>query len=102
MYAEAMPVAVTVSQARSTLSDIIERVLVGEEVTLTRHGVAVAVIVRPDALKFRRADASLVVAAEIHELIEQGRTVAMPSGAGITSKRAEALITEVRHSRARR
>lgn len=102
MYTTAMSVAVTVSQARSTLSEIIERVLVGEEITLTRHGVAVAVIVRPDTLKLRRADAALEVGAKIHQIIEKSRAQVLPNGAGITTKRAEALVAEVRKSRARR
>jgi prevent-host-death family protein len=38
-----MSTTVTVSEARTTLPDIVERVLAGEEVTLTRHGQAVAV-----------------------------------------------------------
>ena len=53
----------TVSEARAALLAIIERVLDGEDVTRTRHGVAVAVVVRPDSLLARRADRSLASAA---------------------------------------
>jgi len=48
---------ISASEARAALPEILDRVLAGEEVTITRHGQAVAVVVRPDALSARRADA---------------------------------------------
>ncbi len=41
----------TVSEARAALPELLTRVEEGEEVTITRHGKAVAVLVRPDALR---------------------------------------------------
>ncbi|MGH3265069.1 MAG: type II toxin-antitoxin system prevent-host-death family antitoxin [Trebonia sp.] len=38
----------TISEARATLPDVLDRVAKGEEVTITRHGRAVAVVMRPD------------------------------------------------------
>jgi prevent-host-death family protein len=49
-----MAESMTVSRARAVLPEIIQRVQAGEEVTITRHGEPVAVIVRPDTLRARR------------------------------------------------
>jgi antitoxin (DNA-binding transcriptional repressor) of toxin-antitoxin stability system len=38
----------TISEARAALPDVVNRVAEGEEVTITRHGRATAVMVRPD------------------------------------------------------
>ena len=43
-----------ISEARTTLPTLVDRVQQGEEVTITRHGEPVAVLVRPDALRARR------------------------------------------------
>src|ERR1700744_3692540 len=48
-YTSVMAV-MTVSEARAALPEVLNRVEAGEEVTITRHGRAVAVIVRPDVL----------------------------------------------------
>lgn len=37
------------------MPELLDRVLAGDEVTITRHGRPVAVVVRPDALRVRRA-----------------------------------------------
>ena len=52
-------VMMNVSEARAALPDLLSRVEGGEEVTITRHGKPVAVLVRPDALRARRARAAL-------------------------------------------
>lgn len=38
----------TVSEARAALPEVLTRVAAGEEITITRYGSAVAVVVRPD------------------------------------------------------
>lgn len=38
----------TVSEARAALPQILDRVLAGDEVALTRHGEPVAVVARPE------------------------------------------------------
>ena len=43
------------SEARAGLPEILDRVSEGEEITITRHGKAVAVVVRPETLRIRRA-----------------------------------------------
>lgn len=49
MYNQAMAV-VTISEARAALPEVLDRVAEGEEVTITRHGRPVAVVMRPDVV----------------------------------------------------
>ena len=63
--------SITVSEARAELPELLSRVDGGEEITITRHGRPVAVLVRPDALRSRRAGAALDDAERIHELLTQ-------------------------------
>ena len=73
----------------------------GDEVTITRHGKPVAVVVRPDALRSRRADAALASAEKLRALLATGRRTSL-TAAGLTEARAEELIAEVNASRERR
>jgi prevent-host-death family protein len=91
--------SMTASEARAALPDLLTRVEGGEEVTITRHGRPVAVLVRPDALRSRRAQAALDDAARIHELLADAATTAMPAGSGMTTQRAEELIAQLRADR---
>jgi antitoxin (DNA-binding transcriptional repressor) of toxin-antitoxin stability system len=61
-------VTLTVSQARASLPELLTRVEDSEEVTITRHGRAVAVMVRPDVMR-SRANVIIEDAGRIHELI---------------------------------
>lgn len=91
----------TVSEARAALPQLVERVLAGEEVTITRHGQPVAVVVRPDSLRSRRADQALDAASTVRDVLERGRRA--PLGRPTMSKRrAEALVHEVRAGRSTR
>ncbi len=92
----------TVSQARAALPEILERVRAGEEVTLTRHGVAVAVVVRPDVLRSRRAEGILQAAARIGEALDQARHTPISSRPSMTPERADELVADVRAGRRRR
>jgi prevent-host-death family protein len=58
----------TVSQARASLPELLTRVEAGEEVTITRHGRPVAVLVRPDTLR-SRAEAVIEDAGRLHQLL---------------------------------
>ncbi len=89
----------TVSEARAALPDLLTRVEGGEEVTITRHGHPVAVLVSPSTLRSRRAQAALEDAARIHELLTEAATTATPAGAGLTAQRADELIREIRVGR---
>lgn len=90
----------TSSEARAALPELLDRVLAGDEVTITRHGKAVAVVVRPDALRRRRADAALASAERLRALLVAGRRTSI-TAAGLTQARAEELIAEVNAGRAR-
>lgn len=92
----------TVSEARAALPELLSRVEEGEEITITRHGRAVAVLVRPDALRSRRADAVVQDAARLHELLTQGAAEPLPEGPGLTARRAEELISGIRAGRGAR
>jgi len=88
----------TASEARAALPELLSRVEGGEEVMITRHGRPVAVLVRPDALRSRRARAALDGAEQIHQLLA-GAPPAPPEHTGLTEARAEELIAEIRAGR---
>jgi antitoxin (DNA-binding transcriptional repressor) of toxin-antitoxin stability system len=90
---------VTASEARAALPELLSRVEDGEEVTITRHGRPVAVLVRPNALRSRRARGALGDADRIHELLTEAAATALPVGSGLTAQRAEELIGEIRAGR---
>ena len=89
----------TVSEARASLPELLTRVEGGEEITITRHGRAVAVVVRPDALRSRRAERALAEADQIHQLLAEARTTPLTESGGVSAERAEELIAEVRAGR---
>ena len=91
--------SMTVSEARAALPELLSRVEDGEEVTITRHGRPVAVLIRPDALRARRAGAALDDANRVHELLTEAAATALPEGSGLTEQRAEELIREIRAGR---
>jgi antitoxin (DNA-binding transcriptional repressor) of toxin-antitoxin stability system len=91
----------TASEARAALPELLDRVAAGDEVTITRHGQPVAVVVRPDALRSRRADGALAAAERIRALLAAGRHTSLAS-VGLTEARAEELIAEVHAGRDRR
>ena len=92
-------VSMTISEARAALPELLSRVEQGEEITITRHGRPAAVLVRPDALRSRRAAAALEDAARIHDLVAQAAADPLPEGSGLTTQRAEELIAEIRAGR---
>jgi antitoxin (DNA-binding transcriptional repressor) of toxin-antitoxin stability system len=93
---------ISASEARAALPAILDRVLAGEEVTITRHGQAVAVVVRPDAIRVRRADQALADAERLRDLLDRARSVRLSHAATVSAVRAEELIAEVAASRSAR
>jgi prevent-host-death family protein len=89
----------TVSEARAALPRILDRVLAGEEVTITRHGTPVAVVVRPDTLRARRADEALAAAATVRAVLDRNRTSRLSSRPRLSEARAQARAAEVRAAR---
>ena len=90
----------TVTEARSILPELLDRVADGEEITITRHGEAVAVVLRPDAVRVRRAAQTIERAEEIRDLVSSAREQQLPP-AGISSERAEELVESTRAGRDR-
>jgi antitoxin (DNA-binding transcriptional repressor) of toxin-antitoxin stability system len=90
----------TVSEARAACPQIVERVLAGEEITLTRHGQPVAVVVRPESPRVRRADEALAAAGRVRDILDQGRRNPLPAPT-LTAGRADALVEAVRAARER-
>jgi antitoxin (DNA-binding transcriptional repressor) of toxin-antitoxin stability system len=88
----------TVSQARASLPELLTRVEEGEEVTITRHGRAVAVLVRPDILR-PRANVVIEAAGRVHDLLVAAAASALPVQPGLTEQRAEELISDIRAGR---
>ena len=92
----------TVSQARAALPEVLDRVVSGDEVTITRHGIPIAVIVRPDQLRVRRAETALQGAEQVRELLERGRSTGLGSAPTISGERADELVADVQASRRHR
>jgi antitoxin (DNA-binding transcriptional repressor) of toxin-antitoxin stability system len=88
----------TVSEARASLPDLLTRVEAGEEVTITRYGRPVAVLVRPDVLR-PRARVVIEAAAQLHEMLMAARDEELSAGPGLTPEQAEDLINEIRAGR---
>ena len=92
----------TVSEARAALPEVLNRVADGEEVTITRHGKPVAVIVRPDVLWSRTHAGDLLAEAEqLNEMLREAGKRPRSTG-GISAEYAEELIAEIREGRDRR
>ena len=95
----------TVSEARAALPEVLDRVAGGEEITITRHGRPVAVVIRPDILWSRRVGGALGDAERIHDLLTEAADTPLPEqaspseGTGLTAERAEELIAAIRAGR---
>jgi prevent-host-death family protein len=89
----------TVSEARAALPEVLNRVEAGEEVTITRHGRAVAVVVRPDMIWHHPQTRDLQARAEqLERMIEAAGERELTPG-GITPEYAEELIADIRAGR---
>lgn len=92
----------TISEARASFREAVDRVLAGDEITITRHGEVVAVIVRPDALRARRAEQAFREASRLEELLATAAQAPLARASGTTSQRVEELVADVRADRDRR
>lgn len=92
---------ISASAARQTLPAQLDRVEAGEEVSITRHGRVVAVLVRPDVLVARRATAAWRAADQIEALLTRARDEPLEAS-GVTAERADDLIASIRDGRAAR
>lgn len=90
----------TVTEARAQLPALLDRVGEGEEITITRHGVPAAVLLRPDRARIRRPAVQRVLdeAAELGRQLEEARGKPLPPPT-MTLARAEELIAAIRADR---
>ena len=89
---------ISASEARANLTHILDQVEGGEEVVISRHGKAVAVVVRPDALRVRRAGTGAALALDVHHALDAARRQPLPK-VGISPKNAERRVAELRVER---
>lgn len=89
-----------VSEARARLPEVLTRVTEGDEVTITRHGRPVAVVVRPDALRARRAEETIDQARQVGDLLAAAALRPL-APAGLSAERADELVRTVREARDR-
>jgi PHD/YefM family antitoxin component YafN of YafNO toxin-antitoxin module len=91
--------AIPASEARATLPEILDRVQDGEEITITRHGKPVAVVIRPDIMWSRtRAELVLDEATTLHNMLitaEDAQTLS----SGVSARYAEELVAAIRADR---
>lgn len=92
----------SVSRARAELPDLLDRVMAGEEITITRHGKPIAVVVRPDALRVRRAERALADAEQLRSILDQARSTPLDAAPQLSATRADELVEELRSSRSAR
>jgi antitoxin (DNA-binding transcriptional repressor) of toxin-antitoxin stability system len=89
----------TVSEARAALPEVLNRVEAGEQVTITRHGRPVAVVVRPDIMWSLSAASEITVQAEqLERMIKAAGEQEMSPG-GISIEYAEELVAHIRAGR---
>ena len=72
----------------------------GEEITITRHGRPVAVVLRPGALRSRRAEQVIGRAREVAELVSAARGRPLPEAA-LSEEHAREWVDAVRADRNR-
>lgn len=89
----------SMSDARSSLPAVLDRVAEGDEVTITRHGRPVAVVIRPDTLRVRRADSLDSEVAKLRVRLERARQTPLSQTHGLTEAEAEELVAEIRTAR---
>lgn len=92
---------INVSVARQTLPAQLDRVAAGEEIAITRHGNVIAILVRPDILRIRRATPAADLADDIAARLAAARAQPSPRAA-IGADRAEELVAAVRAERSAR
>ena len=90
----------SVSEARAILPELLDRVERGEEITITRHGRPAAVLLRPDAVRARRAEQTIGRARKVAEVVSAARGRPLPEAA-VSEERAQEWADAVRADRER-
>jgi hypothetical protein len=94
-----MPSTISVSDARANLPELVDRVQAGDEITITRHGAPVAVLVSPGALRTRRASTAFELAARLGAELEAARQRPLRSDTTVDAGTAERWVAELRTER---
>ena len=92
---------ISASEARQTLPAQLDRVEAGDEVSITRHGRVVAVLVRPDVLAARRASQAWDRADRIGALLAEAREQPLQDPV-LSAGRAAELVSRLRAERSGR
>ena len=88
----------TITDARACLPELADRVQTGEEVTVTRHGQPVMVLVHPDSLSRRRRSSIWDEMDQMKKSLEEDRSQPLNQGE-LTIERAEELVRAIRAER---
>lgn len=92
-------ITISASDARQTLPAQLDRVEAGEEVSITRHGKVVAVLVSPESVRPPRARRAWEMADRIGEMLDDARRQPSPIQDGLSSDDAEAVVIGIRADR---
>lgn len=88
----------SISTARACLPALVDRLLCGEEVTITRHGEPVAALVRPEAMHTRPVADPSSLATILSARLDQARTQP-PRRVESRAGWADELVAQVRADR---
>jgi prevent-host-death family protein len=91
----------TATEARAALPAIIDFVTEGEEITITRHGRPVAVVLSPESLRSRRVTPALKRAEELRRRLDSVPPMTELPDSGMTVEEAEARVAEIYAERGR-
>lgn len=94
-----MGLTMSVSEARASLPAVLDRVVDGDEITITRNGRPVAVVIRPDRLRSRRAVALFEEAELLRERMEEAGRRPLSELKGLPPGRADELVAQLRADR---
>lgn len=87
----------SMSEVRAQLPRVLDRVEAGEDVVVTRHGKAVAVLVAPERVRGRAPEAH-AVADDLEDRLEQARRRPL-AAATLSEEAAGELLADVARSR---
>lgn len=89
----------TVTEARAKLPAIIDMVIDGQQVEITRHGRPVAVLIDPVRLRQRRLTPAVREAAWLAEVRQAAAEGRLSPGDGLAPGRADEMVAAIRADR---
>ena len=92
----------TVSEARTALTQILGRVLAHDEVPTKRQGETVAVDIGNETLRSCRGSRRHRASDEVPDLIASSRRVRLDPRGGLSEQRADLLVADVQAARSKR